>query len=522
MVRVIFYVILVFLIAAGAAWLADRPGTLVLEWQGQEIRTSLAVAALALVVLIGLLALLGALVRAIVNSPRTFGRYLGARRRDRGYRALSTGMIAVGAGDARLAKRAADESSALLSGEPLTLLLTAQAAQLAGDGERARTAFEALAEDRGTRVLGLHGLFVEARRQGEHEAARHFAEEAARVAPQIGWAGTALFEYQSRAGDWLGALQTLSANAAAKLVDKAEGKRLRAVLLTARAMELEAGDPGEAQALALEAHRLAPELTAAATVAARLLTRAGETRRATRVLEAAWKVAPHPEIAEAYAAVRPGDTTRDRLKRVRRLADLRPEHPEGALAVARVAIDARDWPAARAALRVQAELKPSERVCLLMAEIEEEEHGDQGRVRTWLTRALTAPRDPRWVADGHVFDRWGPVSPVTGRVGAFEWKAVREPTVARETVVLAADSGASAPRPALSQTPPAPVPAAVAEAGPAAVAPPPLRLEAAVAERTPLSHAPSQGVSHEPGPVHAPDDPGPPDEDREREPFRSF
>jgi HemY protein len=517
MVRVIFYVVLVFLVAAGAAWLADRPGTIVLAWQGQEIRTSLAVAALAFVVLIGLLALIGAVIRAILNSPRTFGEYIGARRRDRGYRALSAGMIAVGAGDARLARRAAEESTGLLAGEPLTLLLTAQAAQLAGDGDGARMAFEALAEDRGTRVLGLHGLFVEARRQGEHAAARHFAEEAARVAPQIGWAGTALFEYQSRAGDWLGALQTLSANASAKLVDKPEARRLRAVLLTARAMELEAGDPGEAQALALEAHRLAPDLTAAATTAARLLTRAGEIRRATRVLEAAWKVAPHPEIAEAYAAVRPGDTTRDRLKRVRRLADLRPDHVEGALAVARVAIDGRDWPAARAALRVEAELKPSERVCLLMAEIEEEEHGDQGRVRTWLTRALTAPRDPRWVADGHVFDRWGPVSPVTGRVGAFEWKVVREATVPRKSVVIETDSGMSQPAPALSLTPSEPGSGAVSEAEPAAVPLAPLRLESAVPGRPPPVAA-AQG----PGPTRPPDDPGPPDEEGERAALRPF
>ena len=44
-----------------------------------------------------------------------------------------------------------------------------------GDGERARGAFEALAARPETRILGLHGLFIEARRQNDHEAARHFA-----------------------------------------------------------------------------------------------------------------------------------------------------------------------------------------------------------------------------------------------------------------------------------------------------------------------------------------------------------
>src|ERR1041385_8301546 len=86
-----------------------------------------------------------------------------------------------------------------------------------------------------------------------------------------------------------------------------------------RAMELEGGKPDEARGLAYEAHRLAPDLVPATVIAARLLTRNGETRRAMRVLESGWRAFPHPEIAEAYAAARPGDSVRDRLKRVRRL-----------------------------------------------------------------------------------------------------------------------------------------------------------------------------------------------------------
>jgi HemY protein len=416
----------VFLVAAGFAWLADRPGAIVLTWQGYEIRSSLMVAAVIAAIVIGALAFLGAVVRAIVNTPRTIGHYMGSRRRDRGWRALSRGMIAVGAGDVRTARRSAEESRSLLQGEPLALLLSAQAAQLAGEGTGARTAFEALAARPDTRLLGLHGLFIEARRQGEREAARHFAEEAFKAAPRIGWAGTALFEYQSQAGDWQGALQTLSSNADAKILDKAAARRLRAVLLTARAMELESGEPDEARVLALEAHRLAPDLVPASVTAGRLLTRSGDIRRATKVLEAGWKAFPHPEIAEAYAAVRPGDSVRDRLKRMRRLADLRANHPEGAVAIARAAIDAREWTAAREALEGLVRGGPTERVCMLMAEIEEGENGDQGRVRSWLTRAFSAPPDPAWVADGQAFDRWAPVSPISGRVDAFAWKVAAQ------------------------------------------------------------------------------------------------
>jgi HemY protein len=57
-----------------------------------------------------------------------------------------------------------------------------------------------------------------------------------------------------------------------------------------------------------------------------------------------------------------------------------------------------------------------------MAELEEREHGDEGRAREWMTRAVSARRDPAWTADGFVTERWMPVSPVTGRLDAFQWK----------------------------------------------------------------------------------------------------
>jgi HemY protein len=37
-------------------------------------------------------------------------------------------------------------------------------------------------------------------------------------------------------------------------------------------------------------------------------------------------------------------------------------------------------------------------------------------------RAVRARHDPVWTADGYVSDRWRPVSPVTGRLDAFQWQ----------------------------------------------------------------------------------------------------
>ncbi len=542
MIRVLLYVIAVFLLAAGFVWLAERPGELLVTWQGYEIRTSVMVAAVGAAAIIAVIALVGAILRAIVRTPQAVGHFIGARRRDRGYRALTRGMIAVGAGDMRAARRAAQESQSLLGGkEPLVLLLSAQAAQIAGDGAVARSAFTALSEAADTRLLGLHGLFVEARRQGEHTAARHFADEAMRLSPRVAWAGTALFDYQCQAGEWQAALATLAANTSAGTIDHDRARRLRAVLLTGQAMEQEDGAPDEARSVAQEAHKLAPDLVPAAVTAARLLTRHGDIRRATRTLEATWKLSPHPEIAAAYAAVRPGDSPRDRLKRVRRLADMRPNHAEGAMAIARAAIDAHEWQGARDALGGLVRLEPSEAICLLMADIEEGENGDQGRVRSWLTRALTAPRDPTWIADGRVFEHWAPVSPVSGRVDAFEWKApsVRLPPprhVEIEAPVTRAEEPAPVrPIPAIVTAPPATPAVAEAQATANAAlveavpAPPPPESKVAPSkppEPKPPETKPAGSKPGRPADAvlipRAPDDPGPPRREDEDERFRVF
>jgi HemY protein len=194
------------------------------------------------------------------------------------------------------------------------------------------------------------------------------------------------------------------------------------VLLTARALSLEHSDRDNAKIFALEAVKLAPDFVPAAALAGRFLAEAGELRKASRVIRTAWKVNPHPDLASAYIHIRFGDTARERLSRAQELAAEQPGHGESALAVARAALDAREFKIARDALAPLME-RPTRRVALLMAEIERTEHGDEGRAREWMARALNAPRDPAWIADGIVSEQWLPMSPVSGRLDAFEWTA---------------------------------------------------------------------------------------------------
>lgn len=458
MLRLVLFLLAVSALAFGLSWLADRPGSMVVEWQGYEIETSVFRAIVILAVLLGLTVVLWSVLRQIWHSPAAIGRFFNRRRQKRGLEALSSGMIAIGAGDRSLATRYAIQARKSLPNEPLTHLLRAQAAQLSGDRSTSRRIFEAMLASPDTEQLGLRGLFLEAEREGEREAARQFAERAMALNPKLGWPVEALFDIQCRKGDWDGALQTLAVARRHNHVERAVADRRRAVLLTAQAQELEDSDPDRAMNLALEAHGLAPDLVPAAAIAGRVLAAKGNTARAAKVLQRTWKRSPHPDIATAYAYARIGDSPRDRLDRVRQLAALRPHSMESAIALATAAIEAHDWPTARHALQGLLATAPTQRACTLMARIEAEQHGDQGRVREWLARAVNAPRDPAWTADGIVSERWAPISPVTGALDAFQWRvpveAMEKPdaTLLNEKIEELVKLG-NRPEPAIEQAP---------------------------------------------------------------------
>jgi HemY protein len=424
-IRVLLFLAAVALAAFGVVWIADRPGDIAIVWQGYRIETSIMVAFVAIAVVCLLVVIVWSILRTILRSPDLIAMFMSQRRGVRGYLAISRGLVAVGAGDAAAARRAAGEAAKIAPGEPLALLLNAQVAQLSGDRAAAEDAFRAMAERDDTKLLGLRGLYVEAQRRKDGVAARAYAEEAANAAPALGWAGQAALEFRCAAGDWSAALTALDRNSRYRLIDKTEYKRQRALLLTARALAAEASERDRARQLALDALKLAPDLVPAAALAGRLLGDAGELRRASRIVEKAWAINPHPDLADTYAHLRPGDAARERLARVQSLALKAPgdgsAHIESALAVARAALEAQEFTAARDAMRPLLKA-PTQRVAMLMAEIERAESGDEGRTREWMARALRAPRDPAWTADGFVSDRWMPVSPVSGRLDAFQWK----------------------------------------------------------------------------------------------------
>jgi HemY protein len=420
--------IAIVLVVALAVFIADQPGRVAIVWQGWRIETSVAVLIVAALLLAGLAIVVVGLLRRLVGGPRAFLRARRERRRRDGYRALTQGMVAVAAGDADEAQRYARKADVLLAEPPLTLLLSAQAAQLKGDEDAARKYFAAMLNRPETEFLGLRGLLTQALRRGEDQAALRLAERAHTMRPKTPWVLTNLLELQVRAGEWPRAQATLSELVKAKLVPLATGRQHQAALLLAQSRG--AGDNETALRLAGEAQDLAPGFAPAAVRRATLLQNAGQVPKAAKALETAWRREPHPHLAAAYGALYADEPVLARVKRFERLAALKPDHVESHLALAEATLAAQLWGEARRQLAAAGSDgtnggQPTARICRLMAALEEAEHGDGAAARRWLARAAEAPPDPLFVCTscGAESREWEPLCPRCRAFDSLAWRA---------------------------------------------------------------------------------------------------
>ncbi len=484
--RTIGTLLLITAFIAAAVFFAGNPGQVAIVWKGWQIETSVGVLVAAAIMAAVALILLLWLLSRILGSPRAYMRYRRERRRRAGYRALTRGMVAVAAGDPDEARRNARRAEVLLAEPPLTLLLSAQAAQLGGDETAAKRFFTMMLDRPETEFLGLRGLVNQALREGDRTTALRLAGRAVTLSPKTRWASLSLFELEVRDGRWEAARDTLAQAVKHRVIAPAAARHHRGVILYEMSLfALSQGDRRRALALAAQAQALAPDLPPTAALRARLLLGEKRMRRAARAVEQAWRTTPQPQLAQVYGAIWENDPPLARVARFERLAASNPSARESHIALAEAALAAQLWGEARrhleralaadppptatipanpapamqmSALEEQAPLVwpasgtgpgkhgtgPSVQLCLMMARLEEAEHGDLAAMREWLDRAAGAVPDPRYVCascGGESLD-WQALCP---RCSGFDTLAWRTPVSAVSKEIAADGRTAQVP-----------------------------------------------------------------------------
>lgn len=425
MLRALKFLIVILVLSLLAAWLAEDPGTVILRWRGGRIDTSVSLLLMAALAMAVMAALIYRLWLFISRSPASLARMWSERRRRKGYLALTRGMVAVAAGDAAEAAAQSKQAESLLKDPPLTMLLSAQAAQLSGDEQAAANFFNAMRENAETEFLGLRGLFTQAMKRRDFEKALELAKRAYLLKPKSGWTAKSLFDLQARAGKWQDAAAILKETNTSNFMT-AGNSRSRAVLEYQMSLEATArNDATKAIKHAQKANDLARDFLPAAVLLAKLYLNAGKKRKAAGVIECAWRLVPHPSLLEIYWLAK--DASNDALAKAKAalaLARNNPGHLESRLAAAASALKAKLFAEARSQLAAIPSGEMPARACRLMADLEEMENGDQAGTRAWLVRAAAAGPDKAWVCGqcGEAADEWSAFCAKCESFDAMTWR----------------------------------------------------------------------------------------------------
>ena len=445
LVKILVFVAVIALLTFGAGFLMESSGGIQITVAGTEYTLAplqSVIAGLVLLVVVWvvlkLLSLLVATLKFLNGDETAISRYFDKGREKRGYQALADGLMALASGEGRLAMSKAAKAEKYLGKPELTNLLTAQAAELAGDSKKASEAYKELISTEATRFVGVRGIMKQKLAEGDDETARKLAEKAHALKPRHEEVQDVLLRLQAQAEDWAGARNTLSSKLKFGSLPRDVYRRRDAVLALSEAREIvDEGSSIQAREKAIEANRQSPDLVPAAAMAARAYVETGKPRNAVKILKKAWEAQPHPDLAAAFAAIEPDETPAERVKRFAVLTKIHPEHMETRLVLTELQIVAGDFPEARRALGNVSDGGADARALTLMAAIERGEGASDSVVQGWLAKALGAPRGPQWVCDNcqSIQAHWAPVCARCNSFDTLSWKTPVTPEIASATGV---------------------------------------------------------------------------------------
>lgn len=434
LIKIVAFVAILIAATFGSTMVFDIEGSATIEVGGQVATFSFIQMVIALIVLVGLVLLAGKLVglagaasKVLKGDKTAIRRYLSPDREHKGIQALSEGVIALVTGDGRVAMAKIGRADNLLRHLVVTKLLMAQAAEATGDRKMAQATYKKLLKNPKTRLAAVRGIMNQHLADGDLDAALLQAEMAFAIKPKDVQTQAVLLRLQVATSDWDGARETLTAQLETGHLSRDVYETRAAVLALSEAKGLLAkGRTPKAYEAAIAANQMSPALVPAAVMVAEAYIAKNDILAAKRVVEKAWLVAPHPDLATVFSKIVPDESAIARMKRFSVLTGVNADHPETKMLLAELNIAAEVFPDARRAISALVDEDPSVRSLKLMAAIERGEGSPESVVHKWLEKALTAPHGPHWVCDKcqHIHPSWGPICKNCSEFDTITWRAV--------------------------------------------------------------------------------------------------
>ena len=414
--------------AFSVVWFSNNPGEIIIKWQNYLIETSFFITGLFMILFSVALIALYRFWWGVTRLPSYITGKLYQRRTRQGYKLLTESMVAIGTGEYEEVEENAKKVGSLLNSPALTMLLLAQAAQLKGDEKSAMVYFNAMLSNKDTSFLAIRGLIGQALKTNKLDQAKDLALKATKLKPKARWTLNLLFNIQARQGDWEEAEGTLKKAIRNKIIPPNVGSQWSAIVYFELASELmKRNEIRKSLRYALRANKLDQKNIAVLLLCVQILKEKGSLSHAKRLILNTWRINPHPDLVDPFTGLFENVEKFDTVKRVELLCTRNPTHEESKIAMTRSYLEAELWAKARGAISLLATTKPTRRICLLMAQLEEKQNRDSMANRLWLERAASAEPDRIWICSscGNIFEFWSSICSKCGSVGSILWSVPR-------------------------------------------------------------------------------------------------
>lgn len=388
-------------------YLSGLSGDITLNINNSELTISIVMGVCLVLLLSGFvflgftfLNLIIAVIRFLSGDETAITRYFNKSRQLKGNKALSNALISFYEGNSLEALVHSNKAKKFLKNDKLSLLINAQIAKKTGDSNLTLASYKKLLVHKDTRQVALSGIVSEKIQAGEFTVALELAKKNIELYPKNISNINTLFNLQLQEKDWKGAVKTLQVKKTMEKIPRNSFLQKEAILIFEDAQEKHLqGFNQEALATTLVVVRQYPSFVAALCFLTDLENILGNKRRVEKLLQKAWALFPHPDLAKSYASLVKSESSEKRLRRFEPLLKTNEKDPQTIILKTELFLATTDFLKAKELISTLVNNDPDNYILTLMADVERASGATDQVVREWLTKAVYAPKSPAWICN---------------------------------------------------------------------------------------------------------------------------